>query len=166
MKRTVRRICNLLTIVILFCVLGLVALLLGPRLAGYQAYAVLSGSMEPHFRVGSIVYVDKSADPEEIQVGDPITFWKSDNMVATHRVVEIHVEKREFITKGDANEDPDAEPVSFDQMVGAAKGSIPMIGYIPLYIKTKKGMLGIAAVLIVVILLQLIPEILKEEQTP
>lgn len=165
MAKIVTKICNLLTALILVCVIGIVGILLIPRFMGYETFAVLSGSMEPYYHVGSIVFVDKGAAPEEVEVGDPITFTKTDNLVATHRVVEIDKEKQEFVTKGDANEDIDASPVAFSQMVGAAKLSIPWLGYISLYMKTKKGMFGIAAVFIVIILLQLLPEILKPEDT-
>ena len=42
--------------------------------------------------------------------------------------------------------------------------SVPMIGYIPLYMRTKKGMFCIGAYVIVFILLQLIPELVKPEK--
>ena len=47
-----------------------------PRLFGYQIYGILTDSMEPVYPVGSVVYV-KPAEPEDIQVGDAITFaWE------------------------------------------------------------------------------------------
>lgn len=55
--------------------------------------------MEPYYHVGSIVFVDKHVTPEEIQVGDPITFHLENGAVATHRVIEIDEEAREFTTK-------------------------------------------------------------------
>lgn len=164
MAKIITIICNALTILILICILAIVGILLIPRLAGYETFAVLSGSMEPYYHVGSVVFVDKSAAPEEVEIGDPITFTKTDSLVATHRVIEIDNEKREFKTKGDANETEDASPVSFDQMVGKAGVSIPLLGFISIYMKTKKGMFGIAAVFIVIILLQLIPELVKPEK--
>ncbi len=164
MAKIITKICNALTILILVCILAIVGILLIPRVAGYETFAVLSGSMEPYYHVGSVVFVDKSAAPEEVEIGDPITFTKTDSLVATHRVIEIDNEKREFRTKGDANDTEDASPVSFDQMVGKAGVSIPLLGYISIYMKTKKGMFGVAAVFIVIILLQLIPELVKPEK--
>lgn len=164
MAKIITKICNAITMLILICILGIVGVLLVPRLAGYETFAVLSGSMEPYYHVGSVVFVDKSAAPEEVKVGDPITFTKTDSLVATHRVIEIDNEKREFKTKGDANETEDASPVSFDQLVGKAGVSIPLLGYISIYMKTRKGMFGIAAVFIIIILLQLIPELVKPEK--
>lgn len=163
MAKVVSKICNLITALIVIVIIGIVLVLVVPRLMGYDTYAVLSGSMEPYYHVGSVVLVDKKAEPEEIEVGDPITFQKTDSMLATHRVVEIDAEKREFVTKGDANDVIDIAPVSFDQMVGKAGISIPWIGYISIYIKTKKGMMAAAGVLIILIMLYLIPEILEPE---
>lgn len=164
MAKIVSRICNLLTILIMVVIIGIIGALIVPKFMGYETYAVLSGSMEPYYHVGSVVYVDKSAAPEEIEVGDPITFIKGDSMVATHRVVEIHEAEKEFVTKGDANDVVDLAPVTFDQMIGKAEWSIPLIGYISIYIKTKKGLFMAAAVLIVLIMLYLIQEILEPEK--
>lgn len=163
MAKVVSKICNLITTLIVIVIIGIILVLVVPRLMGYDTYAVLSGSMEPYYHVGSVVLVDKKAKPEEIEVGDPITFQKTDSMLATHRVVEVDAEKREFVTKGDANDVIDIAPVSFDQMVGKAGISIPWIGYISIYIKTKKGMMAAAGVLIILIMLYLIPEILEPE---
>lgn len=164
MTKTVTRICNLISTLMIIACLAITAALIAPRLAGREAFAVMSGSMEPYYHVGSIVYVDKDISPEEIQVGDPITFRKADTAVATHRVIAIDQEARQFTTKGDANEVQDMAPVSFDNVIGKAGMSIPLLGYISLNITTKKGMIAAAAVVVVFILLQLIPEILKPEE--
>lgn len=164
MIKAVTRICNLISTLMIIACLAITAALIAPRLAGREAFAVMSGSMEPYYHVGSIVYVDKDISPEEIQVGDPITFRKADTAVATHRVIAIDEEARQFTTKGDANEVQDMAPVSFDNVIGKAGMSIPLLGYISLNITTKKGMIAAAAVVVVFILLQLIPEILKPEE--
>lgn len=164
MAKTVTKICNLISTLMIIACLAITVALIAPRLAGREAFAVMSGSMEPYYHVGSIVYVDKDISPEEIQVGDPITFRKADTAVATHRVIAIDEEARQFTTKGDANEVQDMAPVSFDNVIGKAGMSIPLLGYISLNITTKKGMIAAAAVVVVFILLQLIPEILKPEE--
>ncbi len=164
MAKIVTKICNALSVIMVLVVVAIGAVMIVPKVMGNDIYAVLSGSMEPYYHVGSIVIVDKSITPEEIEIGDPITFRKGDNAIATHRVIDINTETREFKTKGDANEAEDLAPVSFDNMIGKAGKSIPMIGYIPLYMRTKKGMFCIGAYVIVFILLQLIPEIVKPEK--
>lgn len=164
MYKPVSKICNLLSILMVIVVVAVGAVMIVPKVMGNDIYAVMSGSMEPYYHVGSVVIVDKGIAPEEIQVGDPITFRKGDNAIATHRVVEVNQETREFVTKGDANEDIDMAPVSFDSVIGKAGASVPLVGYLPLYMRTKKGMFSIAAYVMVFILLQIIPEILKPEE--
>ena len=163
MVKIITRICNLLSILMVVAVVAVGAAMIVPKIMGNDIYAVMSGSMEPFYHVGSVVIVDKHVSPEEIQTGDPITFHLGNGSIATHRVIEINEEAREFTTKGDANEDPDMAPVSFDNMIGKAGMSIPFIGYLPLYMRTPKGMFSIAAYVVVFILLQMIPEIIKPE---
>jgi len=57
---------------------------------GWRVDAVLSGSMEPTLKVGS-VEITKPFDPNNIQVGDIITFRSPRNpqLVVSHRVVAI-----------------------------------------------------------------------------
>lgn len=165
MVKVITRICNLLSVIMVLAVVAVGAVMIVPRIMGNDVYAVMSGSMEPYYHVGSVVIVDKHVAPEEIQVGDPITFHLESGAVATHRVIAVDEAAREFTTKGDANEDQDVAPVSFDNMIGKAGRSFPLIGYIPLYMRTPKGMFSIGAYVIVFILLQIIPEILKPEES-
>ena len=98
-------------IVALFVVVAI--LLVGVRLVGLEPYTVLSGSMEPTYPVGSLIYV-KSVDPQDVTVGQPITFvLNEDLVVATHRVVEID-EENHSVYINDAS-------VSID-LGGVAKG--------------------------------------------
>ena len=93
----------------------LAVLLIGVRLLGVQVYSVLSGSMEPKYPVGSLIYV-KAVDPYELKSGDVITFMLNENTVATHRIVEVVPDESDsgvvrFRTKGDANEAEDGSLV-------------------------------------------------------
>ena len=82
----------MISTVLVVIVVVVALLLVGARLFGLQVYAVLSGSMEPTYHVGSVIYVEP-VDPSEIQVGDPITFVMNEELtVATHRVVRIDAE--------------------------------------------------------------------------
>lgn len=88
MNQKVKKIWNEFTWVLVLCVFILAMLIAGIRLLGFSPYAVLSGSMEPAYHVGALIYVEKAA-PEEIKVGNPITFVPNDDLVAaTHRVVQ------------------------------------------------------------------------------
>lgn len=138
--------------------------LAGPPILGYKTYAVLSGSMEPNLQVGSMAYV-KPARPESISKGDIITYTMAGDTtkLVTHRVIDIDRENKEFITKGDANEVKDG-PISFQRLVGKMSFRIPYLGYAAVYLKTKQGFMVIAAVLILIVLSNMLPEILGKEE--
>lgn len=143
-------------IVVLLAVLA--ALIAGPRLFGIQVYSVLSGSMEPAFPTGSLLYVQQ-IDPASIQVGDPITFERSSEMPATHRVVRIDTEKQQFYTKGDNNEHEDAAAVPFQSLLGRPAICIPYLGYISNFIQHPPGLYLAIAAGAVLVLLILIPDL-------
>ena len=87
----VRNLINLISTLMIIVLLILTALLVGVRVVGLTPYAVLSGSMEPAYHVGSLIYVKKT-DPAAITVGTPITFVvNEDLLVATHRVIDVTV---------------------------------------------------------------------------
>lgn len=120
---------------------------------------VLSGSMEPTYHTGSMLYL-KQVDPEEIQVGDPITFELNDKTNGTHRVVEIDREKRVFITKGDNNDNVDGKPVSFDSLKGKPIFNIPYLGYFADFVTNPPGRYVAIAVGCVIFLMLFIPDLL------
>ena len=156
--KTIGKICsNLLVALVVLATLALVA----PRVAGWRPFTVLSGSMEPTYHVGSLIYV-KDVEPSEIQVGDPITFvLNEDLVVATHRVIEIDAENQHFYTKGDANESPDSSPVHFNNLIGKPVFTIPYLGYLSDFLSTEKGMIVGGCAFIVLMLFLFFPEILK-----
>lgn len=84
---------------------------------GWNLFSVDSGSMAPAYPVDSLVIV-QDIEPEQIQVGDVITYvLNEDGVLVTHRVVQIDAANRKFITQGDANNTQDA-PVLWDNVVG------------------------------------------------
>ena len=97
-----------------------------PDVLGFSVMRVKTGSMEPTLRTGCIV-ITKKADPQELEVGDIISFYSTDpdpyinGQVETHRIVERHsliTGEREFITKGDANQADDPTPVFQSNVIG------------------------------------------------
>ena len=102
---TVKKLLQLLSTILVALVVLLAVALVGVRLAGIRTFTVLSGSMEPTYHVGSLIYV-KKVDPAAIQPGQVITFMLDENTVATHRVVEVVPDEDDpstlrFRTKGD-----------------------------------------------------------------
>jgi signal peptidase len=84
-----RKFLNLVSTLMIIVLLVLTILLVGVRVVGLTPYAVLSGSMEPTYHVGSLIYV-KKVDPAQITAGTPITFVvNEDLLVATHRVIDV-----------------------------------------------------------------------------
>jgi len=159
----IKKICNVLMTLILIILASVAALLLVPRVLGYQTYAVLSGSMEPEISVGSIVYT-KEVEPEKLQERNVVTYRLNGSTVVTHRIVEVDTEKQQFITKGDANEVNDGSPVNYEQVVGKAVLDIPYIGYISIYIRTPLGIAAGCAFVFLMIVLNILPELFKKEE--
>lgn len=160
MNRSVKKIWNVISTVLVVIVVAVALLLVGARLFGLQVYAVLSGSMEPTYHVGSVIYVEP-VDPSEIQVGDPITFVMNEELtVATHRVVRIDAENSHFYTKGDANDAPDAAPVHFNNLLGKPVFTIPYLGYISSYVQSPPGMYYAIAVGVLLLVLVFVPDML------
>lgn len=118
-----KKVWNFVTTAILIVLLLGIAIMYIPKIFGIQPMIVLSGSMEPTYHVGSLLYI-KNADANEIAVGDPITFYLDDNTLVTHRVVEIDKKNQTYTTKGDANEKEDGSPVSFDKVLGKPRKAL------------------------------------------
>lgn len=163
MPKKVKKIWDTVTTVLVVLVVVFAVFLMGSRLVGLQVFNVISGSMEPTYSVGDLLYV-KSVDPDSVKVGDPITFVLNEELVvATHRVVAIDGENRQFTTKGDANETEDATPVHFNNLIGVPVFAIPLLGYVSAYIQSPPGMyvaIAFGAVLLAAVFL---PDLLTKE---
>ena len=67
--------------------LGLVVLQLIGYWAGIRPVAVVSGSMEPTIKTGSICWVDFDTGKEALQTGDILAFQRSDGKMVLHRII-------------------------------------------------------------------------------
>ena len=144
-KRVIRRYWGIFTTIIVAIVFILAVLLVFFRLFGYEIYTVMSGSMEPTYHVGSLIYV-KPTDTNTLQKGDVITFMADESTVVTHRIDEIitemddeGVETLKFRTKGDANGVADGKLVHYKNVLGKPSFSIPLLGYLAFYIQRPPG---------------------------
>jgi len=164
MKLPFKKIWNIISTVLVILVVLCAVFLMGSRLLGYQVYTVLSGSMEPEYSVGDLLYVKKT-DVNNINVGDPITFVLNEELVvATHRVVRIDTEKQHFYTKGDANQTEDSSPVHFNNVIGVPKFSIPLLGYVSDYIQNPPGMYITIGAGVVLVVLVFLPDIIVKKK--
>ena len=112
---------------------------------GVQPTIIYSGSMRDSIDVGDIVLISET-EIDEIQVGDIIQYQNQNMSIPViHRVHEIYEEEDStlFITKGDANSDPDREPVLPDHIMGKVVFNVPKLGWIPITIKSMLYKIGI-----------------------
>ena len=102
-----RKIWNWIGTLLVVAMVALAILLVGVRVIGLTPFAVLSGSMEPTYHVGALIYV-KPIDPADVEVGMPLTFVVDESLlVATHRVVGIETRT----TRQEAQLDEQGNPV-------------------------------------------------------
>ena len=152
---------------ILLAALVLVCLpLTVPRLFGYHIYSVVSGSMEPAIPTGSLVYIRETA-PEDVEAEDVIAFYSSADSasIITHRVVENRVLMGEFITKGDANQTEDMNPVPYSNLIGKVVRSFPEIGAMAQILTGKEGKFIAAGVIAAALFLQGMASLLEKRHS-
>lgn len=164
----IKKIWNLFTTILVTIVVLLALALVGARLAGLHVYAVLSGSMEPTYHTGSLLYV-KEVDYTKIKSGQVITFMLDEDLVATHRVVEVVPDENDatvirFKTKGDANDAVDGSLVHYKNVIGTPVFSIPYLGYVANYIQNPPGTYIAISVGAVLLLLVLLPDLLSDDK--
>lgn len=142
-------ILGVIGILMIVAVIALCSMLILPGFIGYNMYNVISGSMEPAVKVGSLIYV-WSEEPSEIKEKDIIAFYASaeDESIITHRVLENNVVAGRFITKGDANDAEDLEPIEYDNYIGKVKLVIPYMGKLFTMMSSVQGKIVAACVTI------------------
>ena len=164
----IKKICNSVTTILVLVVVLLAIALVGVRLIGLQPYVVLSGSMEPTYHVGSLIYV-KSVDYKTLKVGDPITYMVSQDTVVTHRIIEVLVDEEDpntirYFTQGDANDVPDGSSVHYKNIIGKPVFSIPYLGYLSNYIQNPPGTYVAIAAGAVLMILVFLPDIFADDE--
>lgn len=162
-SKKIKKIWNIFSTAMVAVVVLFAVLLVGVRFFGIQVFTVISGSMEPDYPVGSLIYV-KDIDPSEVKVGDVITYVLPSETPSTHRVVRIDAEKQHFYTKGDANKIEDGAPVHFKNLIGTPVFMIPYLGYAAYYIQHPPGMYVAIAAGAVLLILVFLPDLFKEEE--
>ena len=163
-----KKIWDICTTVLVVLVVVLALLLAGVRLFGMQVFTVLSGSMEPTYHTGSLIYV-KDVDPYELESGDVITFMLDEDTVATHRIVGVVPDETDptvvrFRTKGDANDAEDGSLVHYKNVIGSPIFTIPKLGYVANYIQNPPGTYIAISVGAILLLLVFIPDLLSSEE--
>lgn len=130
-------------------------------------YTIVSGSMEPNIKVYDVVISKKVKSPQDIKVGDVITFIStssiSKGMTITHRVMDV-VETEKGIayrTKGDNNLSPDTAYAEYNNVIGKVFLRIPQLGRVQSFIGTQSGWLIIIVIPALIIIISDILKIFK-----
>lgn len=168
MQKKAKKVWDTFTTILVVIVVALAIMLVGVRAAGIQVYTVLSGSMEPTYHTGSLIYV-KSVDYTEIEAGQVITFMLDEDTIATHRVVEVIPDETDesvvrYRTKGDANEAEDGSLVHYKNVIGTPIFSIPYMGYVANYIQNPPGTYVSISAGAILLLLVFLPDLFDEDK--
>lgn len=159
------QILNAVGILLVFFVLVVLIPLSLPKLAGIRVFGVLSGSMEPEYATGGVVYV-QDCNAEKLQVGDVITYRLGSNTddVMTHRIVEIDFDNRTFFTKGDANDAIDPEPVKWERVIGRVVFYLPYLAIFAMGLGKPIGVAILGLIFFAAILCWIFAERLKTKE--
>ena len=97
---------------------------------GYKQYIVMTGSMQPSYNIGDLIF-EKEIAKEDIKLNDVITYsLESGQDTVTHRVIDIIEENGEtyYQFKGDNNNSPDPDLVTYEQIQGKVIYKIDRLG--------------------------------------
>jgi len=134
-----------------------------PITGNYKVMTVISGSMAPAIKMGSVVIVKPASD---YKIGDVITFgpYSKTKAPTSHRIYDIKVVDGQpvYITKGDVNNAPDARELQKRDIVGKVLFSVPFVGYAVDFAKKPMGFALIIVVPAAIIIYDEIKKIIQE----
>ena len=156
-------LCNILGTLLILAVFVLCLPITAPRIFGYEIYNVLSGSMEPAIPVGSVIYVEK-VEPSQVEVDDVIAFHDGESVIA-HRVVTNRTSLGEFVTKGDANDVEDFDPIPYDALIGRVALHLPLLGHAMSLYASNVGKVYLLLAFACGVMLNLLADRLREQQS-
>lgn len=134
-----------------------------PIPGNFEVKIVKSGSMEPTIKTGGIVFI---APSQNYKLGDVITFGQDTKtqIPTTHRIVKVEGEgsSKKFITKGDANDAEDPNPVSLSSVNGKVLFSMPYLGFVLDFAKKPLGFVFLVGIPALSIIVDELGKIIKE----
>ena len=130
MKNVVMKSFNIIRILITILLVFMLVIVILQRttknnltIGNFYIFQVVSGSMEPEYKVGDLIVV-KKFDASTYKVGDDVTYQTDSNgyyrgIIITHRIIDIDENngKYTFTTKGTANDVEDPK-ISSDKVYG------------------------------------------------
>ena len=148
--KIIKKIINVFTTLII--IVG--GVFLGLYLIGITPYVVLSGSMEPTIKTGSLCFINKHSSFEDIKEKDIIAYRLNNGILVTHRAIKIT--KSCIVTKGDNNNVDDGCNITKDNFVGKNVLWIPKLGYIIKAFQTTKGKIIFISFLVILLVFGLL----------
>lgn len=162
MKKKINKIWNIVTTTLLVVMMLLIAAMYLPKVFGIEPLIVLSGSMEPTYPTGSLLYVKEIAQ-EDVKENTPITFKLDDETLVTHRVVSV-TDQGKYITKGDNNEQIDGgDGVSYDKIIGTPIFHVNKLGLLADKLSQMQGKIIFGTIVVVLIILMFLGDLIFGE---
>ena len=140
---------------------------------------VVSGSMEPNLHKGDLLFL-KGKNPEVIKngsidgkEGDIIVFdarglsgwYHAPNDPIVHRVINKRYDNGWFfLTKGDANQNPDAAWVPETRILGVVVGRVPYIGWVKIMLTESNLLIPLLVIVSVLLVISVIWDLVKKEE--
>ncbi len=178
--------------IVTICVLAFATSLAIPlwyQLNDQRILLVTSGSMEPYFRAGDAVIVQRISDPSQLRINQVASFFPaaSDQLV-THRIIDLRalpvLEQNEatgrmepvlgadgepstqkyIITKGDANPYPDPDATPWTNVRGVVLSVEPGMGNILGWAHSPQGRFAMLAPPLVLLAAMEIGGLIRERQ--
>lgn len=113
-----------------------------PGVFGIRPVIVLSGSMEPEFLPGDLIFIQDTT-AAGLKEGDVICYME-DGAAVTHRIMAVNEEDGavRYTTRGDANNSDDQKQVEQSQIQGIYKGKkITGAGNVVMFMQSTTGMI-------------------------
>lgn len=137
----------------------------------YRMFSVLTGSMEPDYKVGDIL-ISKEIEPEKLKIGDDITYIGNTNSfkgkTVTHRIVKIEKDPADgqisYFTQGTNNSVIDP-PFKKEQILGKVVYRTVILSALFKIVATKVGMFLLIVIPIMFIIMTEIIQTLLEKET-
>ena len=133
---------------------------------------VVSGSMEPNLHKGDLLFL-RGIDPENIKVGDIIVFnaqglpgwFHAPTEPIVHRVIDKKYDNGWFfLTKGDANQLPDAAWVPETRIFGLVVGRIPYIGWVKIILTDSGLLIPLLVIVSFLLVISVVWDIVKKDK--
>ena len=166
MGKLVLKIINVVTTALVAIIVAFALVIVVGKPFGFHAYTVLSGSMEPAYHTGSLIYV-KETPTEQLASGDVITFMTGKGTTVTHRIaseVEGADGVTRFETKGDANSTADGDLVHPNNVIGTPVLQIPLLGRAVDYIQHPPGLYVAISICAFAVFLMFLPDLFAGDE--